>query len=266
MPDALAAPLAAPLTAPLADALASPASPLLAPVVAPLIAPLSEALHLLVSGDVLLWQIVAVSLKTSLTGLLLATPCALLAAWLITRRPFPARRLLLWLIQSALAMPTVLIGLLLYLLLSRSGPLGNWHWLFDQKGMIAGQVLIASPVLLAFAISALQALDPRLAETAQTLGARPWQVMLTVLHEARFALMAAVMSAFARVLSEVGCALMIGGNIAGQTRTITTAIALETSRGDFARGIALGLVLLLLALLLNLGFLLLQGDFRPKAL
>lgn len=224
------------------------------------------ALQLLAGGDALLWQIVRVSLQTALTGLLLATPGALLLAWLITRHRFRGRRLVLWLVQTALAMPTVLIGLLLYLLLSRSGPLGHWQWLFDQKGMIAGQVLIASPVLLAFAISALQAIDPRLAETAQTLGARPWQVMLTVLHEARFGLMAAVMSAFARVLSEVGCALMIGGNIAGHTRTLTTAIALETARGEFARGIALGLVLLILALLLNLGFLLLQGDFRPKAL
>lgn len=223
---------------------------------------LLDAFTLLLRGDPALWQIIQVSLQTTLCSLLLATPMATIAAWLIARSRFRGRRWLLWLVQTSLAIPTVLIGLLLYLMLSRSGPLGNWHWLFTQKGVIAGQTLLALPVLLSLSLNALQAADPRLAETALTLGARPWQVMRTTLHEVRFGLIAAVIAAFGRIISEVGCALMVGGNIAGATRTMTTAIALETGKGEFAQGIALGMVLILLALLINAAFLLLQGDWR----
>ena len=230
-----------------------------------MLAAFSDALHLLVSFDPVLWGIIRISLQTSLLALLLAAPPAIQAGYLLACRSFRGRRLLLWLIQTSLALPTVLIGLLLYLLLSRSGPLGNLHWLFTQKGVVLGQMLLALPVLLAFTITALQAADPRLAETAATLGARPYQVMITVLHEVRFGLMAALISGFGRVLSEVGCALMVGGNIAGETRTMTTAIALETGKGEFAQGIALGLVLILLALLINAFFLLLQGDLQQKS-
>jgi tungstate transport system permease protein len=138
--------------------------------------------------------------------------------------------------------------------------LGSWHWLFTTKAIMAGQVLIAMPVLIAFVLTAVQAADPRIAETAWTLGANRWQVMLTVLRELRFAVIAALIHGFGRVISEVGCAMMVGGNIADDTRTMTTAIALETSKGEFAQGIALGLVLLLCALLMNAILLLLQGD------
>jgi tungstate transport system permease protein len=154
----------------------------------------------------------------------------------------------------------VLIGLLLYLTLSRQGPAGGLHWLFTQTGVVAGQVLIALPVLIAFTLASVQAADPRLAETAITLGASRWRVMLTLLHEVRFGVMAAIINGFGRVISEVGCAMMVGGNIEGQTRTITTAIALETSKGEFAQGIALGMVLIAIALVINAGLMLLQGD------
>jgi tungstate transport system permease protein len=116
------------------------------------------------------------------------------------------------------------------------------------------------PILLAFTLAAVQAADRRIAETAITLGASPWRVMWTVLYETRFGVMAAVMTGFGRVISEVGCAMMVGGNIAGETRTITTAIALETSKGEFAQGVALGIVLVLMALLINAGLMLVQGD------
>ncbi|AZP13200.1 ABC transporter permease [Undibacterium parvum] len=223
-------------------------------------AAVADAFALLFSGDPELWQIVWVSLKTSVLGLALATVPALLAGYLIASSQFRGRRVLIWLVQAALSLPTVLIGLLLYLLLSRQGAFGSLHWLFSQSGIILGQALIAMPVLIALTLSAVQAADPRLAETAITLGARPWQVMLTVMHEVRFGVMAALIYGFGRVISEVGCAMMVGGNIAGQTRTITTAIALETSKGEFAQGIALGVVLIALALLLNAALLLLQGD------
>jgi tungstate transport system permease protein len=219
-----------------------------------------EAFALLLSGDALLWQIIWVSLKTSVVGLLIATPLALLAGYTLATSAFRGRRIAIWLLQATLSVPTVLIGLLLYLMLTRQGPLGGLHWLFSQSGIIAGQALIALPVLAAFTLSAVQAADPRLAETAITLGASRLRVMATLLHEVRFGVMAALINGFGRVISEIGCAMMVGGNIAGATRTITTAIALETSKGEFAQGIALGIVLITLALAINAALLLLQGD------
>ena len=221
---------------------------------------LTQAFRLLLSFDPDLWGIIAVSLHSAFFALLIATPVALVCAYQLASRGFFGRRFCIWLIQASLSFPTVLIGLLLYLLLSRQGYLGAWHWLFTPKALIFGQALIALPILIAFAFTALQALDPRLAETAISLGASPLRVMLTIFREARFALIAAVMHAFGRVISEVGCAMMVGGNIAGATRTMTTAIALETSKGEFAQGIALGLVLLLIALIMNALLMLLQGD------
>ena len=220
----------------------------------------SGAFALLLRGDAALWHIVWVSVKTTLSGLILATPPAVVLGYLIAMHRFPGRRIAVWLAQAALSLPTVLIGLLLYLMLSRRGPLGDLGWLFSQPGIIAGQCLIGLPVLLAFTLAAVQALDPRYAETALAHGASRLRVMFTVLHEARYGVMAAVISGFGRVISEVGCALMVGGNIEGHTRTITTAIALETSKGDFAQGIALGIVLVTLALAMNGVLVLLQGD------
>jgi tungstate transport system permease protein len=221
-----------------------------------------HAFTLLFSGDAALWRIVWVSVKTSVLGLLLATPPAVLLGYAIAMHRFRGRRIAIWLAQAALSLPTVLIGLVLYLMLSRRGPLGGLEWLFSQPGIVAGQFVVGLPVLLAFTLAAVQAADPRYAETAIAHGASRWRVMWTVLHEARYGVMAAVISGFGRVISEVGCALMIGGNIEGETRTITTAIALETSKGDFAQGIALGLVLVSLALLMNGALVLLQGEAR----
>jgi len=222
-----------------------------------------DAFLLLLSGDAGLWRIIWVSLKTSLIALTIATPLAIAAGYAIAMHRFAGRRFVIWITQAALSLPTVLIGLLLYLLLSRQGPLGGLHWLFSQPGIIAGQVLIASPVLIAFSLAAIQGADPRLAETAIALGASRWHVMRTVLHEVRFGVMAAIIHGFGRVISEIGCAIMIGGNIAGETRTITTAIALETSKGEFAQGIALGIVLVFVALAINALLVMLQGDPRP---
>ncbi|HEY0060971.1 MAG TPA: ABC transporter permease [Telluria sp.] len=219
-----------------------------------------RAFALLLSGDAALWGIVWISLKTSMAALVLAAPLAVLLGYAIASYRFPGRRLAIWLVQATLSLPTVLTGLLLYLLLSRHGPWGGLHWLFSQPGVIFGQFAIAMPVLVAFTLAAVQAADPRYAQTAVAHGASRWGTMCTVLHEVRFGVMAAVISGFGRVISEVGCALMVGGNIAGETRTITTAIALETSKGDFAQGIALGMVLIAIALLMNGALMILQGD------
>ncbi|HJV80934.1 ABC transporter permease [Noviherbaspirillum sp.] len=218
------------------------------------------AFSLLLSGDVELWQIVWISVKTSLLGMLVAAPPALVLGYLIGTRVFPGRRIVIWLTQAALSLPTVLIGLLLVMMLSRQGPMGSLQWLFSQPGIVFGDALILLPLLIALTLAAVQATDPRIAETAIAHGASGWRLMCTVLHEARFSVMVAAVNGFGRVISEVGCALMVGGNIAGDTRTIPTAIALETSKGEFSQGIALGLILMAIALVINAAMLLLQGN------
>lgn len=219
-----------------------------------------NAFDMLVSGDPVLWHIIWVSFKTGMLALAFAAPLAVAIGYAIASARFRGRRLVIWLVQATLSVPTVLVGLLLYMLLSRHGPWGGMHLLFTQPGVMLGQFVIAMPVLVAFTLAAVQGADPRYAETAIALGASRWRIMLSVLHEVRFGVMAAVISGFGRVISEVGCALMVGGNIAGDTRTITTAIALETSKGEFAQGIALGMVLIALALLMNGALMFLQGD------
>ena len=219
-----------------------------------------QALLLLFSGDADLWGIVAVSLSVSLIAMLIAMPLGVGGGYLLATVDFPGRRPLIVVIQGLLASPTVVVGLMLYLLLSRQGVFGQLHLLFTQTAMVIGQVLIALPVLIAFSLSAIQGADPRARETAMALGASGTRVAWTMLVEVRFAIMAAVCNAFGRVVSEIGCSLMVGGNIAGVTRNIPTAIALETSKGDFAQGIALGLVLLVVALGVNSAFAFFQGS------
>lgn len=218
------------------------------------------ALQLLFSGDAALWQIVWVSLKVSIGALLIIAPLTIAGGYLLATQVFPGRRLLVVLIQALFAFPTVVVGLLLYMLLSRQGPLGSLQLLFTQPAMMLGQMLIAAPILIAFTLSAVQAVDPRARETAILLGAGRLRTALTVLREARFAVMAAVFNGFGRIVSEVGCSLMVGGNIAGLTRNMPTAIALETTKGEFAQGVALGIALLVLALGVNFAMAWLQGS------
>jgi tungstate transport system permease protein len=206
-----------------------------------------QAFARLAGGDAELWTIVWISLRVSLFALLIATPFAVALGFWIASNRFAGRRFAIVALQGLLSFPTVVVGLILYLLLSRSGPLGPWHLLFTQDAMIIGQAIIAFPVLAAFTLAAIIGADPRLRETATSLGAGPLRSALTSLHEVRFAVIAGVLNGFGRVISEVGCSMMVGGNIAGLTRNIPTAIALETSKGDFAQGIALGTVLMVFA-------------------
>jgi tungstate transport system permease protein len=223
-----------------------------------------EAFQRLLSGDAELWAIVGISLKVSLTALLIATPLAVALGFWIAANRFPGRRAAIVTLQGLLSFPTVVVGLILYLLFSRSGPLGPWHLLFTQDAMIAGQAIIAFPVLAAFTLAAVNGADPRLRETAVSLGAGPMRSALTSLYEVRFAVIAGVLNGFGRVISEVGCSMMVGGNIAGLTRNIPTAIALETSKGDFAQGIALGAVLMVFALGVVLLLGIVQGDRHTR--
>ena len=213
---------------------------------------LQQALSLLFSGDAELWLIVYLSFSVSLKAILIATPVAFLTAFVLAHSFFPGTRFLLSFINSLLSVPTVVIGLFLYMLLSRQGPFGDLKLLFSQTAMVIGQIMLCFPVLVALSYASINSADKRAWETSRTLGAPVWYAFLTVLYEVRYGLLAAILTAFGRVISEVGISMMVGGNILGYTRNITTAIALETSKGHFTQGIALGLVLLTLAFMLTL--------------
>ena len=221
-----------------------------------------EAMTLLFSGDPGLWEIIGISFKTSLSAILIASPIALLIAFALALGRFPGRRLLITLSNTLLSVPAVVVGLTLYILLSRQGPLGDWRLLFSQTAMILGQIVLALPILIAMGHSALQAADRRAWETARTLGAGPARAFFTLVREVRFGLLAALLAAFGRIIAEVGASMMLGGNILHHTRNIPTAIALETSKGEFAQGIALGMVLLVMAFALNAALHQVQGAGR----
>jgi tungstate transport system permease protein len=224
---------------------------------------IGTALELLFSGNPDLWEIVGISFRVSFIALVAATPLALLAAFALAYLRFPGRRLLISINSTLLSVPAVVVGLTLYILLSRQGPLGEWKLLFTQTAMVLGQIALAFPILAAMGHSALQAVDKRAWETARTLGASPLRAFMTLMHEARFGLLAALLAAFGRIIAEVGASMMLGGNILHYTRNIPTAIALETSKGEFAQGIALGIVLLTLAFTLNALLQNFQGRGQP---
>jgi tungstate transport system permease protein len=225
-----------------------------------LIEPTREAFRLLFTGDPQLWQIIWTSLYCSTVAIALIAPFAIALGFLIAKVHFPGRRALVITVQGLLSFPTVVVGLTLYMLLSRQGPLGFLKLLFTPEAMIIGYMVIAFPVLVVFTLSSVQGADPRVYETARSLGAHKLLAAWTTLREVRFGMMASIFNGFGRVVSEVGCSIMIGGNIAGLTRNIPTAIALETSKGEFAQGIALGFVLIALALGINAVLSLIQGE------
>ena len=218
-----------------------------------------HAIYLLFTGDGELWDIIGISFSVSLRAILFAAPFAILLAFMMAYHRFPGRRVLIYIFNTLLSVPAVVIGLTLYILFSRSGPLGDLRLLFTQDAMIIGQIILCMPLILIMSHATFQSSDRRIWETARTLGASRSQAMLTVMHEIRFGLLAALIAGFGRIIAEVGCSMMIGGNILHHTRNIPTAIALETSKGSFSQGIALGIVLLLMAMFLNLSLSLLQG-------
>ena len=210
-----------------------------------------EALRLLFTGNLEIWEIVAISFSVSFRAILYIVPLAVLVAFALAFGRFPGRRVLITIVNAFVALPAVVVGLLLYMLLSSSGPFGGWRLLFTQTAMIIGQMILAFPLLVAMIHVSLQSIDLSAWQTARTLGAGVLRAMFTIMREVRFGLIAAIVAGFGRVVSEVGCSIMVGGNILHHTRNIPTAIALETSKGEFEQGIALGVVLITLALVLN---------------
>ena len=202
------------------------------------------------------------TLKVAAVATAIACTLGIPAGFLLATRPFWGRRAALTVVNTALAFPTVVVGLLLFGVLSRHGPLGGWGLLYTWQAIVIGDVLLAFPIAAALSAAAVQGVDPRVRRTALTLGAGPWRAAWTVAREARFGLAAVLTAAFGQCVAEVGAALMVGGNIRGQTRTLTTAVALHAAQGDFGMALALGLLLVVLALVVNVALQVLQGAGR----
>lgn len=197
------------------------------------------------------WEITWLSLQVSgistVISLIIGLP---LGTWLALGRML-GRGCLLSLVNTGMALPPVVVGLVVSIFLWRSGPLGDLHWIYTPIAIVIAQTIIATPVFTGLTVAALQQLDPRLSQQLLGLGASRLQMVRALWHEARLPLLAALMAAFGSVISEVGASMMVGGNIRHETRVLTTAIVLETGRGQFASAIALSVILLLLAFLVN---------------
>jgi len=213
-----------------------------------------------------LWGIVWLSLWVSGAALILATVIALPLAALLALQRFPGRDAVINTLHTCMGLPPVVVGLFLYLLLSRQGLLGFLSLLYTPSAMVLAQTILAWPIVASLAHAAIVNIDPVIRQAAVTLGATPRQQAVTIIKEARYGIISAIMAGFGRANAEVGAVLIVGGNIAGYTRVMTTTIALETDKGNFELGIVLGIILLALALLANLALRRLQRRGRGAGL
>ncbi|MBA7692990.1 Tungstate uptake system permease protein TupB [subsurface metagenome] len=212
---------------------------------------LIQAIGLIVSLDPEVMEIAGRSLMISVTSTILASLICLPLASLIYFHRFPGKRIVINIIQTLFSLPTVVVGLFVFVLFSRAGPLGGLNIMFTPTLMVIGQAVLITPILLGLTIPALGGVGKEMVDTAISLGASGPQVALAVIREARYAVVAAVIMGFGRAISEVGLAIMVGGNIRGVTRVLTTAISLETSKGELELAIALGIILISIALIVN---------------
>lgn len=221
-----------------------------------------SALWLIGSLDPQLTEIIGVSLKVSSTSTLIASIIGIPTGLLITFREFWGKHLLITVLNTLLALPTVVVGLFVYGFISRRAIFGPLDLLYTQKAMIIGQVILIIPIVTIFTISAVSRIDERYRETALTLGANALQTAWVIIREARFGIVAAIIMAFGRVIAEVGISMMLGGNAKGFTRNMTTAMALEYDKGEFVLSVALGIVLLAVSFGINIIFHYFQGKTR----
>lgn len=219
---------------------------------------LSKAFTLIFHLDSELFSIIFLSLKVSGTALIIATAVGLPVGVLTGLKRFTGRGFIISLLNTFMGLPPVVVGLFLYLLLSRRGPLGFMALLYSPSAMIIAQSILAFPIVAALSHSALIKIEPLIKQASLTLGAKPFQVTTTVMREARYGTMSGVIAAFGRVMAEVGAILIVGGNIAGYTRVMTTTIALETDKGNFELALALGIILLMISLIINMILYLIQ--------
>jgi tungstate transport system permease protein len=210
-----------------------------------------DALKLIVSGDREVLFIAFTSLRFAAASTVIASLISVPFGIFLHFAIFPIKRAVVSVLHALMALPTVVIGLMVYSFISRSGPLGSLDILFSPAGVIVGQVILASPILTSLVHTGLSKIDPRFHETLVTLGAGRGDILLASLSEARYVIVSAVLAGFGRVIGEIGVSMMLGGNIRWYTRTMTTSIALETSKGEFELGLSLGLILMILALSIN---------------
>jgi tungstate transport system permease protein len=213
---------------------------------------LSKAIELIVNLDPEVIEIAGRTLGVSGSACLLASVICLPLGSLIHFHQFAGKRILVNVIQALFSLPSVTVGLFVFVLFCRDGPFGELGILFTPTAMIIGQMILITPILLGLTISALSGVSKEVVDTAISLGASGFQAVWLVLKEARYAVLAAVVMGFGRAIAEVGCALMVGGNIKGSTRIITTAMSLEVSKGNLELAMALGIILLFLALIINI--------------
>ena len=213
---------------------------------------ISIALRMIVSGDPMVFTIAFRTLLIASLSTLAATLLFVPLGCMIHFNSFKGKRLVIGFVQTMYSVPTVFVGMLIFLLISRSGPLGSMGLLFSPSAIVLGEIVLISPIITGLTISALQSTGKGLADTAAALGAGPGRVILKVLAEAKYTMLTSVLMGFGRAVSEVGVAIMVGGNISGYTRTLTTAIALGVGKGETASSIALGLILLSLAMIVSI--------------
>ncbi len=225
-----------------------------------LVAGFFKAFELLISGDKSTWTAVFTTLKVSTSSMLFSIGAGLPCGFLIGYFDFKGKKQVRTIINTLLSLPTVFIGLAVYAFISRQGPLGDFELLFTLTGIAIGQTILAFPIVTAITASTIENIDDDLKMTLISLGAGKLQILITCLWEVRYGILVAAVTAYGRVMTEVGISMMVGGNIKYHTRTITTAIALETGKGQFADGIALGLVLILIAFIVNISL----GSLRDQ--
>lgn len=220
---------------------------------------LMQAIELIFSFNPALYEIIGLSLAVAGVSLLFSAVVGVPLGAFLGLKHFPGRRLVMALLYTGMGFPPVVIGLFVYLLLSRSGPLGALGWLFTPRAMSVAQTIIAFPLVAGFTMAAVMSVNPNLRRQLIALGATEWQVTVAILLEARVGVVVSLIAGFGAVISEVGAVMLTGGNIAGKTRTLTSAIVLETQKGNFDLAIALGIILLLLSFFTNLAMTRLQG-------
>ncbi len=211
-----------------------------------------KAIKLILEGDAQTWSAVSATLMVSGYSMAASLISGIPLGFLLGYFSFPGKTKIRLVVDTLLSLPTVFIGLLVYAFLSRRGPLGDLGLLFTLPGIAIGQTILALPIVIALSATAVEAMDRHLRVTLISLGASRSQLVITSLWEVRYGILAAALTAYGRVMTEVGISMMVGGNIKWYTRTITTAIALETGKGMFAMGIALGLILIAIAFAVNL--------------
>ena len=211
-----------------------------------------KAFFLILSFDKELLNIIFLSLQVSGIALVTATAIGVPVGAVLGLMRFPGRSLLVTLLNTFMGLPPVVVGLFLYLLLSRSGPLGFLSLLYTPSAMVIAQSILALPIVASICHSAVVSVDPIIKQASMTLGATPYQLASTIVNEARYGIMSGIIAGLGRVMAEVGAVLIVGGNIAGYTRVMTTTIALETDKGNFELALALGIILLLLSSLVTI--------------